>query len=244
MVKTARTYVLASSDNSLFPSIDKTSFYVGTQGSNKEYNFGRGLQFIMPNGVQQINPNNNTFSFTEETGNLTLTITITSGTYVNTSFEVLLKSLMDAESLANGNSLVYTVSVNQNTGKLTISTSANFRINDTNSKEITGFMAQTNFSTSHTSTETLNLTPIDTILVHGIGSNLYNTIERTQDDIFMIVPIAQYPFGGYIQYEPRYPIIFPSPKSDQLFIKITDEFSRDVFMESSDGLKILLEFFD
>jgi hypothetical protein len=151
---------------------------------------------------------------------------------------------MDAESLTNGNGLIYTVSVNQNTGKLTISTSANFRINDTNSKEITGFMAQTNFSTSHTSTETINLTPIDTILVHGIGSNLYNTIERTQDDVWMLIPVAQYPFGGYIHYEPRYPIIFPSPKSDQLFIKITDEYSRDVYMQSSDGLKILIEFFD
>lgn len=244
MVKTARSYVLASSDAGLFPNATSTQFYFGTQGINREYANGRCIEAIFPNTIYQINPVNNTFSFTEETGNIDLTITLTNGTYTNTDFSVMMKSLLDAESLANGNSLVYNVAINQNNGLLEISASGNFRVNVANSSEITGFNTQTGFGASNISQSVVNLTPIDTILIHGLGSNLFNCIENTQDDIFMVVPLAQFPFGSYCHYAPENPLVFPSPRTDQMYVKLTDEKSRDVFINSNDGVKLLIEFFD
>ena len=130
---------------------------------------------VVPVTFYNINSTNQAFSVIETTGTLTVDVTITSGNYNSTTFSTELKTILDAESLANGNTLTYTVSISTITGKLTISATGDFLVSLTSSSKITGFREATTTASSATGDSVINLSGPRNIYLR---SNLADVLQR------------------------------------------------------------------
>lgn len=123
-----------------------------------------------------INSTNNTFTVIEDTGTSTVSVTIPVGNYTTSTFESSLKALLEAESIASGNSLTYTVAKSSLTEKITISATGNFLVSLTASSYITGFIVATAGGVAtHTADNVINLTGPRNLYLR---SNLADFLQR------------------------------------------------------------------
>lgn len=149
---------------------------------------------VIPFTFYAINSNNDIFTIIETTGTSEITITLTNGNYTSSTFTALLKTLLEAESIANGNSLTYTVTVIAATNRLSISASGDFLVNVTNSKRITGFTVATTSAASAIATNTIFLAATNNLYLR---SNLANFLQRDSvinnnlnyNNILKIIPL-------------------------------------------------------
>lgn len=243
-----RRYIYASAGNGLFEVADKEAFTIQARGYADKYSHCRVITAIFPNTIYQINSTNNVVGFTEDDGlggTTALTATLNEGTYSQTEFLTEIKTRMDAASAASGNSYTYTFSVSGTTGKMTITSSSNtFRMDLSSSDVVTGFSGTSSYANSLTGDNTINLNPIDTCFIRGFGTNVFNSRANNSDTIVAIIPLGEYSFGSYVHFEPTNPMVIDAPNSAQIYVALTDEEGNILNLNSTDGLKLVIEFFD
>lgn len=248
MSEKLRRYVYASAGNGLYEVADKEAYTIQARGYADKYSHCRILTAIFPNTIYQINERNYTVAFTEDDGvggKTSLSTTLTPGTYSQTEFVAHMKSKMDSASAASGNGYTYTFSVSGTTGTMTIAVSSNtFRMDVSSSSLITGFTSTTTYAASVTGDNTINLNPIDTCFVRGFGTNVYNSRTNNADTICAIIPLGEYAFGQYVHFEPANPLIIDAPMGAQIYVSLTDEEGNILNLNSTDGLKLVIEFFN
>ena len=131
---------------------------------------------VVPFTYYVVNSNTNYFEVIESTGSLVVGINITPGNYDSVTFPAQLKSQLDAESIASGNSLTYTVTISDSTKKITISATGNFSVQLENSSGITGYTSTTAGGVStHTANNVVNLSGPRNLYLR---SNLAQFLQR------------------------------------------------------------------
>ena len=131
---------------------------------------------VVPFSYYVVNSNTQYFEVIEDTGSLVVGVNITQGNYDSVTFPTELKTLLDAESIASGNSLTYTVTIDNSTKKLTISATGNFSVQLENSSEITGFTSTTAGAVAnHTGDSVVNLSGPRNLYLR---SNIAQSLQR------------------------------------------------------------------
>jgi len=163
-----KTHLYIYSKNRLSGSNSSSDFSIRLLNPLDDIKKIRLLNVLIPNTVYNINSNNNTFLWEESAGGGQISSTLTNGSYSAQTFATMLKTVMDADS---NNSQSYTISYNIDTGKYTISSSANFslyfsQMNSTIAKMM-GFASTSDQtgSSSYTSTNVCNFSFSDFISI-------------------------------------------------------------------------------
>ena len=184
---------------------DKTTLHTASNNPFKfGYDGGMGLapaeltitQITFPYSFYSINTNNSTFQIDEN--GTTLSIVMTSGNYNTSSFTTMLKTVLEAESVANGASLIYTISINADTGKLTISTTANIELLLANYPKSARVLGYTVVNTVGVATSITGSYPVQLLyskiffccpeIASHINSRL-NTASPASGDIILCIPL-------------------------------------------------------
>lgn len=107
---------------------DEMQFQINSARMNLLHGFSMTLVSAeLPNGVYPLNSFYNTIAVSEAGGAAaTITATITASNYTGATLAAHLKTILDAASVAQGNSETYTVSYDSATKKLTFSATGNF----------------------------------------------------------------------------------------------------------------------
>ena len=188
---------------------------------------------VIPFTYYGVNANNNSFSITETTGTSVIAITLTPGNYTSSTFPTLLKTLLEAESIASGNSLTYTVSIVAATNKLLIEATGNFLVSVANSSRVTGFVSATTSAASATSQNVVYLSGTNNLYLR---SNLAMFLQRdsiiennlTYNNVLKAVPIAANS-GDIIYYQ----------FADSEYLNIeTDLSDISLYLTDDDGFRV------
>lgn len=174
---------------------------------------------IIPFTWYHINDSNNTLVWIE--GATTLTITLTPGNYESpASFTTMLKTLMDAESLASGASETYTCSASNDTGILTISTVAtNIGLQLASYTTMAHFLGFTAVNTTPAATSITGTLPISLLPTHvkiyseifRQTSSISGTYQGLRTNLFEIIPVNVDGFT-MIDYSPAFEQIHKTAK--------------------------------
>ena len=175
---------------------DPEDFVVSTQGfSNKVIKTMELESVEIPNTMYVFNSTNNVITFSEGGGDLTATIT--PGTYSISNLETEIKTRMDTAG-----SDTYTVSIDETTKKLTVSSNGIFSLlfsEPNNPYKELGFTEEdTAIAASHTSTNVVKLSGFDFLYLY-IRNYAQMGIDTGENSFSFKIPINK-SFGDIVFY--------------------------------------------
>ena len=158
----------------------------------------------VPRTWYNVNSTNNSITFEEDLGGGPVTVLIPVKNYSSDTFPAAIKAAMEGGSV---NTYTYTVTFDETTLKITISTAAAFSYSVDNSFKLTGFSVLSPSATSHVGTDVINLQYSNTLLLRGdFGSQtgraatVYN--NNVYNNVITSIPVNE-PTGSFIQYEEK-----------------------------------------
>lgn len=189
------------------------------------------IKITFPFSFYTINSYNNTFQVLEAAN--TLAITMTPGNYDSITFCTMLKSVLETASAATGATLVYTCTINDDTGILTISTAAtNIGLQLAlypQSARVLGFTPANTvpaaISISSDYPVQLSMTKIF-LCCNKISTQLNSYLNEFHTERILTIPLDQAPYS-VITYVPQTPLFLPIQlRTTTIEFYFTDEWSN------------------
>ena len=153
------------------------------------------------------NTNTDTFTVIEDTGSLTVSVTIPNGNYDASTFVSTLKTLLDAESLASGNTLTYTVTDSDITRKITVAATGGFAISVATSSALTGFSAVQTGASTYEATDVYNMVGPKNLYLRSNIANFLSRDSIVENSSTYNNVLTQFPTNGntgdinYVSYD-------------------------------------------
>lgn len=194
-------------------------------------------QATFMNSEYPINSKNNTFLFTENGASQKSAI-IPEGVYDINTFMDTLKSKME-----DVGALVYTITYDDITKKLSISANGNWISGDGSLNSVIGFSSTDAYAISHTSTTLINLSGTAYIdIFSSLSTENHSTSGNPRGSLLARIPI-DVPFGHQIYWEEccQQNINISTPRATSIEISLYDDKGKPYYIQTDICLRLRIQ---